>query len=77
MKRMEWQSTYWSNGFDWIAKDMCVGGVWSDDADISCNVIGFIRLQEDSIIEMDGYWAADGEAPAWRKALQIGKPIRT
>ena len=58
------------------SKIIIVGRVQSDDAAISCHVTSFIRLQEDKIIDMDEYWADDGEAPAWRKALRIGKPIR-
>ena len=53
-----------------------VGKVQSDDETIQCHVISFILLRDDKIIEMDEYWADDGEPPAWRKALQIGRPIR-
>ena len=53
-----------------------VGKVQSDDETIQCHVISFILLRDDKIIEMDEYWADDGEPPAWRKALQIGTPIR-
>ena len=53
-----------------------VGKVQSDDETVQCHVISFIRLRDDKIMEMDEYWADDGEPPAWRKALKIGMPIR-
>ena len=53
-----------------------VGKVQSEDETVQCHVISFILLRDDKIMEMDEYWADDGEPPAWRKALQIGTPIR-
>lgn len=35
-----------------------------------------VKMLEDSKIKsIDEYWAEDGEAPEWRKSLNIGKPI--
>ncbi len=53
-----------------------VGKVQSADNTISCHVVSLIKLCDDKIYEMDEYWADDGEAPSWRRALGIGKPIR-
>jgi len=33
------------------------------------------RLRDEKVVEMDEYWADDGEAPSWRKELGIGIPI--
>jgi hypothetical protein len=52
-----------------------VGNVQSEEGGISCHVVSFIKLRNDKISEMDEYWADDGDAPAWRKELGIGKPI--
>lgn len=44
----------------------------------SFHVVSFVHLDEnDKIVQLDEYWADDGEAPAWRKQMKIGKPIRT
>ena len=53
-----------------------VGKVQSEDETVQCHVISFILLRDDKIMEMDEYWADDGEPPAWRKALKIGTPIK-
>lgn len=35
-----------------------------------------VKMLEDSKIKsIDEYWAEDGEAPEWRKNMNIGKPI--
>ena len=53
-----------------------VVNVYPRDRSASFHVISFIGLKEDRIITVDEYWADDGEAPAWRKQMGIGKPIR-
>lgn len=53
-----------------------VVNVFPKDRSMSFHVISFIRLEGDRIITVDEYWADDGEAPAWRKKMGIGKPIR-
>ncbi len=53
-----------------------VGSVQSYDGTIKFHVTSFIKLCDNKICEMDEYWAEDGEAPAWRKKLSIGKAIR-
>ena len=52
------------------------GRVFPTDNTASYHVVSFIKLENDLIIEMDEYWADDGEAPAWRKEMKIGRPIR-
>lgn len=35
-----------------------------------------VKMLEDSKIKsIDEYWTEDGEAPEWRKNMNIGKPI--
>lgn len=52
------------------------GRVFPEDGGASFHVVSLIRLRDGLIREMDEYWADDGEAPAWRRAMKIGKPIR-
>lgn len=52
------------------------GRVFLSDQSASFHVVSFIKLRNDKICELDEYWADDGEAPAWRKEMKIGKPIR-
>lgn len=42
---------------------------------VSFNVVSFIRVENDLILEMDEYWADDGLASEWRRKMKIGKPI--
>ena len=51
------------------------GRVFSTDITASYHVVSFIKMENDLIIEIDEYWADDGEAPAWRKEMKIGRPI--
>lgn len=53
-----------------------VGRVFPVDQSSSFHVVSFIELKDDAICEMNEYWSDDGEAPAWRKEMNIGKPIR-
>ena len=52
------------------------GRVFPADRSSSFHVVSFIRLTGGKIREMDEYWADDGEAPAWRRQMKIGRPIR-
>ena len=52
------------------------GRVFPADRTASYHVVSFIRLRDDKISEMDEYQADDGNAPAWRKSMRIGRPIR-
>ena len=52
------------------------GRVFPTDESTSFHVVSFIRLREDRISELDEYWADDDDAPAWRREMKIGKPIR-
>ena len=53
-----------------------VGRVVPADKSASYHVVSFLKLKDDKIIEMDEYWADDGDAPMWRKEMKIGKPIQ-
>ena len=46
------------------------------DGSASFHVTSFLRLRDDRIQELDEYWADDGEAPAWRRQMNIGAPVR-
>ncbi|MBE7003932.1 MAG: nuclear transport factor 2 family protein [Ruminococcaceae bacterium] len=50
--------------------------IYPVDRSASFHVVSFIVLSGDKICEMDEYWADDGEAPQWRRAMHIGRPIR-
>lgn len=52
------------------------GRVFPRDKEASYHVVSFIKLANGLIYEMDEYWSDDGEAPAWRKEMNIGKAIR-
>lgn len=52
------------------------GRVFLSDQSASFHVVSFLKLRNDKICELDEYWADDGEAPAWRKEMKIGKPIQ-
>ena len=51
------------------------GRVSSADKSASFHVVSFLRLRDGKIAEMDEYWADDGEPPAWRRKMKIGKPL--
>lgn len=50
--------------------------VYPKDRSSSFHVVSFIKLENDLIRSVDEIWADDGEAPAWRKEMKIGKPIK-
>ena len=52
------------------------GRVYPLDRSLSFHVVSFLRLENGKLVEMDAYWADDGEAPDWRREMKIGKPIR-
>ena len=52
------------------------GRVYPVDRSMSFHVVSFLRIENGKIVEMDEYWADDGEAPDWRREMKIGKPIR-
>ena len=49
--------------------------VFPADHSASFHVVSFLRLEDGVICEMDEYWADDGDAPEWRKEMNIGTPI--
>ena len=52
------------------------GRVYPLDRSLSFHVVSFLRIENGKIVEMDEYWADDGDAPDWRREMKIGKPIR-
>lgn len=52
------------------------GRVYPVDESASYHVVSFIRTEQGLISELDEYWADDGEAPAWRRHMGIGRPVR-
>ena len=52
------------------------GRVYPVDRSMSFHVVSFLRIENGKIVEMDEYWADDGDAPDWRREMKIGKPIR-
>ena len=59
----------------------CPGGcvtavrVWPADRSASYHVVSFFILDHGLITALDEYWADDGEPPAWRREMRIGRPI--
>lgn len=51
--------------------------VFPPDRSESFHVVSFIKLRDNKICELDEYWADDGNAPEWRRAMKIGRPIRS
>lgn len=52
-----------------------VVGIRSKDGKDSVHVTSFFEMREGKIIRLDEYWGEDGQAPDWRLAKQIGRPI--
>lgn len=52
-----------------------VARVWLADGSASFHAVSFFSFTGDRIARLDEYWGDDGEAPAWRKELQLGQPI--
>ena len=52
-----------------------VAHVYPKDRSWSLHVTSFFKLEDSKIKSIDEYWAEDGEAPEWRKNMNIGKPI--
>ena len=50
-----------------------VARVW--DGATVCRVVSFIELAGGQIRRLDEYWGDVGEAPAWRRAMGIGRAI--
>ena len=51
--------------------------VFPKDRSASFHAVSFFRLKAGRIITLDEYWADDGDAPAWRKSMGIGKPVQS
>ena len=50
--------------------------VYSADQSLSFHVTSFLQIKEHKIISLDEYWSDDGEAPDWRKKLNLGQAIK-
>ncbi len=50
--------------------------VFAKGGGASCHVTSFFTLDGDRISRLSEYWADDGDAPGWRKAMRVGRPIR-
>ena len=50
--------------------------VFPMDRSASFHAVSFFAMKEGRIRTLDEYWADDGDAPAWRKRMGIGRPIR-
>ncbi len=50
--------------------------IFSTDSSVSFHALSFIRLSGEKIAELDEYWSEDGDPPAWRKALKLGRAIQ-
>ncbi len=50
--------------------------VFPRDRSASFHAVSFFAMEEGRIRTLDEYWADDGDAPAWRKRMGIGRPIR-
>lgn len=57
-------------------KVITVVRVFPKDKSASFHVVSFIELKDNLIAEMDEYWSDDGEAPEWRRQMNIGRPIK-
>ena len=70
----------WSGEIERVEKTgntvILAGRVYPVDRSMSFHVVSFLRIENGKIVEMDEYWADDGEAPDWRREMKIGKPIR-
>ena len=50
--------------------------VFLTDRSASFHVVSFFTLQDDKIATLDEYWADDGDAPEWRKAMGLGHRLK-
>ncbi len=52
-----------------------VARVWAADGSVALHAVSFYRFEAGKIARMDEYWGDDGQPPAWRQALGLGRPI--
>ena len=52
-----------------------VARVWAADGSVALHAVSFYRFEGGKIARMDEYWGDDGQPPAWRQALGLGRPI--
>ena len=50
--------------------------VFTKDKLMKFHVVSFISTIEDKIMSIDEYWSDDGDAPSWRRELNIGVLIK-
>ena len=70
----------WAGEVEMVREDgeltITVVHVRAADLPLSFHAISFITVRDGKIAAIDEYWSDDGEAPTWRKAMRIGRPIR-
>lgn len=54
---------------------ICVVNIQNIEKTLSFHVTSFMKILNKKIIQLDEYWGEDGQAPNWRKEMNIGKPI--
>ncbi len=50
--------------------------VETKDGSLSFHVTSFIKTDGEKIVGIDEYWGDDGEAPMWRREMNIGSKIK-
>lgn len=54
---------------------ICVACVWAAEGSPSLHAVSFLRVQDGLIREIDEYWGDDGEVPAWRQGMGLGRRL--
>ena len=57
-------------------KIITVTNVFPKDRSSSFHVTSIFEISENMISSVDEYWADDGEAPKWRRDMNIGRSIK-
>ena len=57
-------------------KIITVTNVFPKDRSSSFHVTSIFEISENMIASVDEYWADDGEAPKWRRDMNIGRSIK-
>lgn len=54
---------------------ICVVRVWAAEGELSAHAVSFMLVQNGLIRKVDEYWGDDGEPPAWRQEMGLGRRI--
>lgn len=60
----------------WDELVITVVRVYALEQDLSFHVTSFMEVKDGKITAIDEYWGDDGEAPQWRRELNIGSKIK-